>query len=80
MSEKTTNTIYIYIYIRNWLFTSNRAMYAKRAAATVSRTRDQGNQNPRVPKLNLEDTKKRKNNSFVEMNSSNVDLRRKTEI
>lgn len=55
-------------------------MYAKRAAATVSRTRDQGNQNPRVPKLNLEDTKKRKNNSFVEMNSLNVDLRRKTEI
>lgn len=35
-------------------------MYAKRAAATVSRTRDQGNQNPRVPKLNLEDTNKEK--------------------
>lgn len=33
--------------------TNNRAMYVNRAAATTSRTRDQGNQNPRVPKLNL---------------------------
>ncbi len=32
----------------------------KRAAATTSRTRDQGNQKPRVPKLNL---KKHKKNS-----------------
>lgn len=29
-------------------------MYANRAAATTSRTRDHGNQKPRVPKLNLQ--------------------------
>lgn len=39
--------------------TNSRAMYVKRAAATISRTRDQGNQNPRFPKLNLKIQKDR---------------------
>lgn len=40
------------------LHTSSRAMYVKREAAMTNRTRDQGNQNPRVPKLNLKRQKK----------------------
>lgn len=39
--------------------TNNRVMYVKRVAATTNKTRDQGNQNPRVPKFNLKKQKKR---------------------